>query len=540
MVVGGRSQDEDKGLLARRREIEELGGRIEDLEQEKRGLEVRRRETLTQTERIAAALAEAGETAKAAESNLIEVEKRLSAMTGRRGEIEGRQASLSRALEGQVAEAERLAAEKEAALAERQALEDDEFDLTGRLEQVSEQALALAGEVEAARDREQRASLEAGALAERLKTSEREVRRTREWLRETEARTSTKERDLVEAKAERERLATRSEEISQTLGGFNERLALAEEALARQKGLVDELRAALNAKETEARQSRRRRAEFDEAVRKVELDIQEIMYKRQAHVERIETEYRLDLTALPEDERPRADPEPDLDQARNRRDELRQKIESMGEVNLTAINEHEALKERYDFYRAQYDDLTAAVENLKQSISRINRTCNIRFNSTFKAVDEKLREIFPLLFDGGEAWLSLTDDSLPLDAGVEIHVHPPGKKLTVMSLLSGGEKALVALAFIFALYLIKPSPFCLLDEIDAPLDEANIDRFNRLLRKLGQSSQIIMITHNKRTMQISKTLYGVTMEQPGISKMVSVNLSEIEALEEDGQMVQAG
>jgi chromosome segregation protein len=180
------------------------------------------------------------------------------------------------------------------------------------------------------------------------------------------------------------------------------------------------------------------------------------------------------------------------------------------------------------------------VKNLRDSINRINRTCKIRFSSTFQAVDEKLREIFPLLFEGGEAWLTLTDDADPLESGVEIHVHPPGKKLTVMSLLSGGEKALVALALIFALYLIKPSPFCLLDETDAPLDEANIDRFNRLLTKLGQSSQIIMVTHNKRTMQISQTLYGVTMEEPGISKMVSVSLSELEEMIEDDKLVQAG
>ena len=270
------------------------------------------------------------------------------------------------------------------------------------------------------------------------------------------------------------------------------------------------------------------------------MDLQELGFKRQALLERIEKDYRLNITALPEEEKPQIGPDFDLEDSRRKRDELRGKLENMGEVNLTAIGEHDALMERYGFYKNQYEDLTAAIENLRESITRINRTCKIRFKSTFEAVDLKLREIFPLLFDGGEAWLSLTDESSPLDSGVEIHVHPPGKKLTTMSLLSGGEKALVALALIFALYLIKPSPFCLLDETDAPLDEANIDRFNRLLTRLGQSSQIIMVTHNKRTMQISQTLYGVTMEEPGISKMVSVSLSELEDLKEDAQMVQAG
>ena len=322
--------------------------------------------------------------------------------------------------------------------------------------------------------------------------------------------------------------------------GFNDRLARAQEAVDEQKRLVDEARVGLNQMENEARGTRRQRESLYDQVRQVELSLQETVLKRQALLDRMESDYRLDMTALPEEERPDLEPDFDFKAARIQRDGLRSQLEGMGEVNLTAIGEHDALQERYRFYREQVDDLNKAIEDLKKSIARINRTCRIRFDSTFKAVDEKLREIFPLLFDGGEAWLSLTDETNPLDSGVEIHVHPPGKKLTVMSLLSGGEKALVALALIFALYLIKPSPFCLLDEIDAPLDEANIDRFNRLLSKLGQSSQIIMVTHNKRTMQISQTLYGVTMEEPGVSKTVSVNLSEIEELEENGQMVQAG
>ncbi|MDR2946917.1 MAG: AAA family ATPase, partial [Candidatus Adiutrix sp.] len=198
-----------------------------------------------------------------------------------------------------------------------------------------------------------------------------------------------------------------------------------------------------------------------------------------------------------------------------------------------AIEREAELRAEYERYQSQYDDLTRAANDLKDSIQRINHTCRLRFAETFRQVDVKFREIFPILFEGGEGWLSLTDESDPLESGVEIHVHPPGKKVLVMSLLSGGEKALTALALIFALYLIKPSPFCLLDETDAPLDEANIDRFNRLLKQLGRTSQIIMVTHNKRTMQISHTLYGVTMETPGVSRLVSVNLAEAEALTAD-------
>ena len=328
--------------------------------------------------------------------------------------------------------------------------------------------------------------------------------------------------------------------MPRTLEGFHDRLAGAEAEANEQKKLLDQTRENLNAQENQVREARRSGNQTRDQVGKVELELQETSYRIQAHLDRIESEYRLDMDDLPEEVKASIDPGVDLEEAGQRRDELRRKIEGIGEVNLTAIGEHQALEERYTFYRTQYDDLTASIQNLKDSIHKINRTCKVRFKSTFEAVDQKVREIFPLLFEGGEAWLSLTDESDPLDSGVEIHVHPPGKRLTVMSLLSGGEKALVAIALIFALYLIKPSPFCLLDEIDAPLDEANIDRFNKLLSKLGQSSQIIMITHNKRTMQISQTLYGVTMEEAGVSKMVSVNLDYLEDINQHAKMVQAG
>ncbi|MDR1608379.1 MAG: AAA family ATPase [Deltaproteobacteria bacterium] len=212
------------------------------------------------------------------------------------------------------------------------------------------------------------------------------------------------------------------------------------------------------------------------------------------------------------------------------RQKLKERLASMGEINWTAIEKETELTERYNFHKGHYDDLTRAIGDLKNGINRINQTCRELFAKTFKEADAKFREIFPVLFEGGEGWLGLSDENDPLESGVEIHVHPPGKKIMVMSLLSGGEKALTALALIFALYLIKPSPFCLLDEADAPLDEANIDRFNRLLRRLSEASQIIMVTHNKRTMQISDTLYGVTMETPGVSRLVSVNLAQAEVM----------
>ncbi len=204
-------------------------------------------------------------------------------------------------------------------------------------------------------------------------------------------------------------------------------------------------------------------------------------------------------------------------------EKCRKRIANITDVNLGAIREYDQLKDRQDFLTEQRDDLLKAIDDLHRVIRKINRITQEKFMATFNAVNEKIGEIFPRLFEGGSAKLTLTDPNNPLETGVEFMIQPPGKKLTRMSLLSGGEKALSAIAFIFSIFLLKPASFCLMDEIDAPLDDANVFRFNELLQIIGAQSQIIMITHNKRSMEFADTLFGITMEKKGISKIVSVN-----------------
>lgn len=206
--------------------------------------------------------------------------------------------------------------------------------------------------------------------------------------------------------------------------------------------------------------------------------------------------------------------------------ELAQKVESLGTVNLLAIEEYEELKKRSDFLLAQQKDLEEAREQLLETIRKINRTTKGLFEETFGNVQKTFQEYYQLLFRGGHARLILLDELNPLESGIDIVVRPPGKKLQNISLLSGGEKALTAIALLFALFKIKPSPFCVLDEVDAPLDEANIDRFLSVLRTFLDSTQFIIMTHNRKTIAIGDSLYGVTMEEPGISKIVSVKLSQ--------------
>ncbi|RME22528.1 MAG: chromosome segregation protein SMC, partial [Deltaproteobacteria bacterium] len=205
-------------------------------------------------------------------------------------------------------------------------------------------------------------------------------------------------------------------------------------------------------------------------------------------------------------------------------EKLKQLLERMGQVNPYALEEYEQKLERYNFLTAQARDLTEALDKLHKAIIKINRTSRKRFREAFDAVNAKFEQVFPVLFNGGHAHLQLEPDKDLLEAGVEIIVQPPGKRFQNLELLSGGEKALTAVALLFSMFLVKPTPFCLLDEVDAPLDEANVDRFNRMLRQLSSRSQFVVITHNQRTMEMADRLYGFTMEEAGVSKVVTVKL----------------
>ena len=179
-----------------------------------------------------------------------------------------------------------------------------------------------------------------------------------------------------------------------------------------------------------------------------------------------------------------------------------------------------------EIHKQQHEDLISAKDQLRKVIDRINRICSRRFKDTFEQVNERFMKVFPVLFGGGMAKLILVEDPEKGEMGIDIVAQPPGKKPANVSLLSGGEKALTAVSLIFSIFLVKPSPFCLLDEVDAPLDDANVHRFNDLVKEMAKRSQIIIVTHNKHTMKVNKKLFGVTQEEKGVSKMVSVSLAE--------------
>ena len=205
--------------------------------------------------------------------------------------------------------------------------------------------------------------------------------------------------------------------------------------------------------------------------------------------------------------------------------EVEGKIERLGQVNLAAIDEFKEQSERKEYLDRQFADLTEALNSLESAIRKIDKETRQRFQETFDKVNTGLKDKFPRLFGGGHAYLELTGDDV-LAAGVAVMARPPGKRNSTISQLSGGEKALTAVALVFSIFELNPAPFCLLDEVDAPLDEYNVGRFCDIVRDMSERVQFVFITHNKHTMELARQLVGVTMNEPGVSRLVSVDVDE--------------
>ncbi len=277
--------------------------------------------------------------------------------------------------------------------------------------------------------------------------------------------------------------------------------------------------------EDAAMSSQRARNERQHKMNDSQLKLEQAKMKEQYLIDQVRERYMLNLPDVVEKY---ADREGDFAEADTQLKELREKLGKIGEVNLSAIEEYEETAQRYEFLTKQHADLTEAKEQLRKVIDRINRICSKRFKETFDLVNDRFTRVFPVLFGGGEAKLELHENEEKGEMGIEIIAKPPGKKMQNVTLMSGGEKALTAVALVFSIFLVKPSPYCLLDEVDAPLDDANVFRFNDLVREMAKRSQIIVVTHNKHTMEVAKKLYGVTMQERGVSTMVSVSLQDFQ------------
>jgi chromosome segregation protein len=557
-LVSGGAKVESRGILATRREIKELRDRV-----------AADREALArlaaEAEGIELAIAQATTAIAALTSEQHRLEK----------DIVGHSAQVARGSE----DVERLKRKSETIALERRRAEEERSSLDarrveaeasiGRLEEEQRQAEARLGEAQrrlsdaretvatlGARAAEARA-LHAG-LVERAAALTAEVLRLEEAARELETRIESRGRELEQTRATREQLLIAIDEGERALDEQIRSLDALRDDLQAADAAAGELRVKVDAQDVVIRDARRvleeiraQAGELEVARATAESDlthlaqtcvdaVQATLDEVLADVEQMEAagETEPDAAAItaeepdPESEdleAPRSlgegGPAPTSMSAEEAITALRAKIDRLGPVNMMAIEQFDELETRHAFLTTQRQDLVESIAQTAEAIKRIDETTKARFTEAFAAIQQNFQVTFSTLFGGGRAGLTLLDENDPLESGIDIVASPPGKRLQSVQLLSGGEKALTAIALMFAIFRYKPSPFCLLDEIDAPLDDANVNRFVEMLRAMLDRTQFILITHNRRTMEIANRLYGVTMEEPGVSKLISVQLN---------------
>ena len=286
------------------------------------------------------------------------------------------------------------------------------------------------------------------------------------------------------------------------------------------------LRNLLSEKESELRHKQKSREMIDHLLNEIKDKLNELRLQLAGMKERLSVEFRVDLDAIIDEPRTTETPLEEL-QAQNER--MKKRLENMGEVNPTAIEAFQEMKKRYEFILEQKNDLVSAKDSLMQTIQEVEATANQQFLNTFNLVRENFQKVFKALFtEEDTADLVLDNPENLAETGIDIVAKPKGKRPSSITQLSGGEKTLTATALLFAIYLIKPAPFCILDEVDAPLDDANVGKFTNMIKQFSDNSQFIIVTHNKMTMAAVDVIYGVTMQEPGVSKLVAVDFRSLE------------
>lgn len=520
VITGGEGPELHHGVLARRAELADVERRVDEVQSAADAAEGHLVELRHEVAERRAALEQATAALRSEEQlkfqgDLLEQQKRA--------ELERLQRT------GPMLQSERERIERDVSSFESEATRlDDSLELAERRRQELDAEIRLASEDLATRRQALEAvQKEAGdaraALAggqQRLEALGREAQSLDETARDTARRRDSREQECA---AWDERIRVLESQEIELKQAHDSALAQRAEAAAQEESAMAALaydRSLLHAREQSARDGR-----TAHEARREELQQRELALARvSSDFDHLVDSCREDLDTTPaalRESPPEFDPERSLEDDATEVTEIKTSLESIGAVNLMAIEQCNELEERHAFLAEQRKDLEEATASLRETIRRINRESRQRFLAAFEAVQAGFLECFTTLFGGGHAELRLQDDSEDvLEAGIEIAAQPPGKKLQSLTLLSGGEKALTAVALLFSLFRYRPSPFCVLDEVDAPLDEANVDRFTRMLQQLTDETQFILITHNRKSMEAADLLYGITMEEPGVSKVL--------------------
>jgi chromosome segregation protein len=510
-----------KEILKRKREIKALQNSIRgqqraiaDLEQELTGL--------------AGAVSSDREILRGMEASMVDLEKGLSlldhALQDQREEMERKrrkQRSLDDELSAISLERQSLAALLQSKTAEAAGLEEERNRISNEITRLQQDLAESRSGYEEARGRFTDMKLAVGACREKIEALRKERESVAGLIEDAEQRKTAAVKEIEEARL-------RIEESQQELRDLEYRLkdlvAGAGDLKAAREREKEEIAEANESLLAQGGSLKKMRAEIDLVSQRLgEMNTRtvELQLRLEGTTRAIREKYDLDIAAC---EVPTEGFDPAEDEGRVA--ELQGKMRDLGPVNLGSLEEYEELKGRYDFLSKQQEDLTLSIAELEEAITRINATTRRKLREAYEALRAKFTEVFRTLFGGGTADIVLTDTENILESGLDIIAQPPGKKLQNMNLLSGGEKALTSLALLFAGFLIKPSPLCILDEADAPLDESNTVRFADMVKNLSRDTQFIVVTHNKTTMEVANYLYGVTMEEAGVSKIISLQFSE--------------
>ncbi len=522
-LEGGTWKKNTSGFIRRKREIRELRISMEVLEGQLQVLEQEREQLYRTIARLKEELKEKSALLEAVDAQKVDLEKELAFLTHEEENVRRMIETLAVEFENRSSEIHLLEESLAACRHETTEMETQVHDREGILSQWMEQISSLRERVEEKRRVITEGRIEIAAIKEKCTSLLSHIESNKKNVANLKELIAARRREVEDAAAgvsrieeEKSAAVTEIEGLISEKQEMNQRLSLAQDDFENRRNLLSQEQAAF-------KQLRRESEELSRRINDLEVHRAEVTIKIDHLFARVEEKYALALKDIVADY---AEKEIDPAAAKERLEELNGKIERMGPVNIMAIEEYNALEERFQFLTTQEADLQEAVDSLMATIKKINRTSRKRFQEAFEAINEKFKAVFKELFRGGQAELKLEEGADILEAGVEIVAQPPGKKLQHLSLLSGGEKALTAVALIFAGFLVKPSPFCLLDEVDAPLDDANVARYNDILRRMVKDTQFIVITHNKNTMEYSDALYGITMQEPGISKMVSVKFND--------------
>ena len=523
VITGGSREDIASGLLQMKREIEQLTTNSDKLEEaftKSRDVYLRNEGLITTQEatirEMGKRLDEMSLDIRGIEAEIQRTENEITVMNENQDEIDSQVGVIAELMfkgesdiESKTGRLSKHGGELELVQKALVESESGTKEISEKIEDLTTQVTSLSSEITADRERGEAARQRAISSRQGIKEAQEEISRMTAQIEQCAKLQEEFKQQIEQAVAKIEKLVSQAEKTA------------GEEAKAR--GKLDQFIQSVREKENTLKILRKDMDGFNQGISQMNMKAVELKLTLENLCAQIDEKYSEDLGLLAEDY---GKSEIDNPALKTRQVELNKRIRGLGEVNVGAIEEYDETKKRYEFYIEQQDDLLKSIDHLKQAISKINKESRERFSKTFVTVSEKFSEVIPMLFGGGSAKLTLTESSDILDAGVEIQVRPPGKRLQNMNLLSGGEKALASIGLIFSTFLIKPSPFCLLDEVDAPLDDANIHRFNELLEQMAKESQIILITHNKRTMEKAEALYGVTMQEKGVSKLVSVKLAK--------------